>query len=138
MIEVVQSNRQITDGRLSLKSRCIFYFLPMLSGSPEDHSNIAFAGAAESSIPLLSIVQQFPNTAMDPSDSMEKNAATYVAVGSDELAGSSTNPYSAHAVTASEDEEVAANQGRLRRLFSFVQLLAFALTFMSSWEVIAM
>lgn len=29
-------------------------------------------------------------------------------------------------------------QNSLRRLFSFIQLLAFALTFMSSWEVMAM
>lgn len=51
--------------------------------------------------------------------------------------GSRTNPYSDTAL-AHEDEMVVTNQGRLRRLFSFVQLLAFALTFMSSWEVIAM
>jgi len=110
----------------------------MLFGSPENHSNIVFAEAAESSIPLLSMSREFANTVMDPSDSMEKDAATSVAVGPGELAGSSANPYGAHAVIAFEDEAVAVDQGRLRRLFSFVQLLAFALTFMSSWEVIAM
>jgi choline transport protein len=49
----------------------------------------------------------------------------------------SSNPY-ANTAIAYEDQDVVDNQGRLRRLFSFVQLLAFALTFMSSWEVIAM
>lgn len=47
------------------------------------------------------------------------------------------NPYQNTAI-AYEDQAVVENQGRLRRLFSFVQLLAFALTFMSSWEVVAM
>lgn len=75
---------------------------------------------------------------MNSGDSMEKDAGTSVAVGSGELSRSSPNPYAAHTVVAYEDEAMAANQGRLRRLFSFVQLLAFALTFMSSWEVIAM
>ena len=48
-----------------------------------------------------------------------------------------TNPYQ-NTDIAYEDQAVVENQGRLRRLFSFVQLLAFALTFMSSWEVVAM
>lgn len=47
------------------------------------------------------------------------------------------NPYQ-NTDIAYEDQAVVENQGRLRRLFSFVQLLAFALTFMSSWEVVAM
>lgn len=51
--------------------------------------------------------------------------------------GDSSNPYKDDSLTY-RDESVVENQGRLRRLFSFVQLLAFALTFMSSWEVIAM
>lgn len=51
--------------------------------------------------------------------------------------GNSSNPYKNESL-AYEDESVVENQGRLRRLFSFIQLLAFALTFMSSWEVIAM
>lgn len=53
----------------------------------------------------------------------------------------SSNPYgNTHINTAIayEDQAVLENQSRLRRLFSFVQLLAFALTFMSSWEVVAM
>jgi hypothetical protein len=75
---------------------------------------------------------------MDPTGLVEKNGPQTVAVGSTEVTGSSPNPYGSHATTNSEDEALAANQGRLRRLFSFVQLLAFALTFMSSWEVIAM
>lgn len=49
----------------------------------------------------------------------------------------SADPF-ANAAIAYGDEAVVENQGRLRRLFSFVQLLAFALTFMSSWEVVAM
>lgn len=69
---------------------------------------------------------------------MEKDHQAAVAVGSAEPVSSSPNPYGDNAVDAYEDEAVAVNQGRLRRLFSFVQLLAFALTFMSSWEVIAM
>ncbi|KAF2226896.1 amino acid/polyamine transporter I [Elsinoe ampelina] len=36
------------------------------------------------------------------------------------------------------DAATIENQSRLRRLFSFTQLLAFALTFMSSWEVVVM
>jgi hypothetical protein len=48
-----------------------------------------------------------------------------------------SNPY-ANTAIAYQDQDVVDNQGRLRRLFSFVQLLAFALTFMSSWEVVAM
>lgn len=75
---------------------------------------------------------------MDPGKPVEKDGGASVAVGPDEIAGSSSNPYGAHAVAAYEYEAAAANHGRLRRLFSFVQLLAFALTFMSSWEVIAM
>ena len=47
------------------------------------------------------------------------------------------NPYTDTSI-AYDDKSVVENQGRLRRLFSFVQLLAFALTFMSSWEVVAM
>ncbi|ETN46173.1 uncharacterized protein HMPREF1541_00357 [Cyphellophora europaea CBS 101466] len=49
----------------------------------------------------------------------------------------SDNPFQNTSI-AYEDQAVVDNQGRLRRLFSFVQLLAFALTFMSSWEVVAM
>jgi hypothetical protein len=75
---------------------------------------------------------------MDPTGLVEKNASQTVAVGSTEFTGSSPNPYGSHATIDHEDEALVANQGRLRRLFSFVQLLAFALTFMSSWEVIAM
>lgn len=51
--------------------------------------------------------------------------------------GDSSNSYKDESL-AYGDKSVVENQGRLRRLFSFVQLLAFALTFMSSWEVIAM
>lgn len=75
---------------------------------------------------------------MDPGGLVEKEGVQSVAVGSTELTSSSPNPYGSNAPAANEDEALAANQGRLRRLFSFVQLLAFALTFMSSWEVIAM
>lgn len=75
---------------------------------------------------------------MDPGGLIEKDGFPSIAVGSAELVGSSSNPYGSHATIAYEEEALAANQGRLRRLFSFVQLLAFALTFMSSWEVIAM
>lgn len=110
----------------------------MLFRGPEGQSNIAFTGAAESSIPLLGISQEYSTAAMDPGKWFEKDGGASVAVGPDGIAGSSPNPYGAHAVLAYKDEAVAANQGRLRRLFSFVQLLAFALTFMSSWEVIAM
>lgn len=71
--------------------------------------------------------------------STEKHNSASVAVGSaDFTQSSSPDPYNDNTVTVSEDEAVLVNQGRLRRLFSFVQLLAFALTFMSSWEVIAM
>lgn len=69
---------------------------------------------------------------------MEKHHGADVAVGLAEPVTSSPNPYGDNAVVAYEDEAAVVNQGRLRRLFSFVQLLAFALTFMSSWEVIAM
>ncbi|KAK4902680.1 hypothetical protein LTR27_000619 [Elasticomyces elasticus] len=47
------------------------------------------------------------------------------------------NPY-IDTTTTHDDAAVVEDQGRLRRLFSFVQLLAFAMTFMSSWEVVAM
>ena len=53
------------------------------------------------------------------------------------LRDDASNPYG-NVAAAYEDQDVVDNQSRLRRLFSFVQLLAFALTFMSSWEVIAM
>jgi hypothetical protein len=95
--------------------------------------NRTTADTAESAIPLLSISQEHHTIAMDPERLVEKDGAPSVAVASDELTGSSPNPYGSHAAAAHEDEALAANQGRLRR-----QLLAFALTFMSSWEVIAM
>ena len=96
------------------------------------------AETAESAIPLLNISHERHTTTMDPEGLAEKDGVPSVAVGSAEPTGSSTNPYGSHATIAYEDEASAVNQGRLRRLFSFVQLLAFALTFMSSWEVIAM
>jgi len=98
------------------------------------------AETAESAIPLLhvSISYEHRITTMDPEGLVEKEGVSSVAVGSAEPTGSSPNPYGSHATAAYEDEALAADQGRLRRLFSFVQLLAFALTFMSSWEVIAM
>ena len=96
------------------------------------------AATAESAIPLLSIPHEHHITAMDPERLVEKDGVQSVAVGSSELPGPHLNPYGSHATIDHEDEALAANQGRLRRLFSFVQLLAFALTFMSSWEVIAM
>lgn len=76
---------------------------------------------------------------MSSGRSDEKDHGADIAVGPVQTspAGSPINPYS-DTTLAFEDEAVLANQGRLRRLFSFVQLLAFALTFMSSWEVIAM
>jgi hypothetical protein len=92
---------------------------------------------AESAIPLLSISHEHHITTMDPEGLVEKDGPS-IAVGSTEFTGSPPNPYGAHATIAYENEGLAANQSRLRRLFSFVQLLAFALTFMSSWEVIAM
>jgi hypothetical protein len=52
-------------------------------------------------------------------------------------ASNTHNPYIDSSI-AYEDRAVVENQSRLRRLFSFLQLLAFALTFMSSWEVVAM
>jgi hypothetical protein len=71
----------------------------------------------------------------------EKDTRSGVAVepvyGSPNMGVDSSNPYQNESL-AYEDEAVVENQGRLRRLFSFVQLLAFALTFMSSWEVVAM
>lgn len=96
------------------------------------------AKTAESAIPLLNISQNNFAIAMDSGGLVEKEGVTSVAVGSAELIGSSQNPYGSHAGIAYEDEASAASEGRLRRLFSFVQVLAFALTFMSSWEVIAM
>jgi hypothetical protein len=75
---------------------------------------------------------------MDPGGLVEKDGAQSVAIDPAEPVGSSPSPYGSHATISYEDEALAASQGRLRRLFSFVQLLAFALTFMSSWEVIAM
>ena len=68
---------------------------------------------------------------------MRKDGVQAVAVGSSQLPGPPSNPYGFRATITYEDEALAADQGRLKRLFSFVQLLAFALTFMSSWEVIA-
>lgn len=96
------------------------------------------ADTSESAIPLLSISYEHHSTTMDPGGLFEKDGVQTVAVGSTEFKDSSPNPYGSHATVDYEDEALAANQGRLRRLFSFVQLLAFALTFMSSWEVIAM
>ena len=101
-------------------------------------SNWTTSETAESAIPLLSISHEHRVTAMDPETLVEKDGVQSVAVGSSELPGPHPNPYSPHATIDYEDEALAVNQGRLRRLFSFVQLLAFALTFMSSWEVIAM
>lgn len=91
----------------------------------------------ESAIPLLHLTQGSPS--MRPQGSAEKDNGADIAVGPIQarFTHSPENPYS-DATLAFEDEAVVANQGRLRRLFSFVQLLAFALTFMSSWEVIAM
>lgn len=76
---------------------------------------------------------------MRPHGSAEKANGADIAVGPIQArsADSPKNPYG-DATLAFDDEAVVANQGRLRRLFSFVQLLAFALTFMSSWKVIAM
>lgn len=101
-------------------------------------SNWTTAETAESAIPLLKISHEHHITAMDPEGLAEKDGVQSIAVGSSELPGPHPNPYGSHATIDYEDEALAANQGRLRRLFSFVQLLAFALTFMSSWEVIAM
>ena len=47
------------------------------------------------------------------------------------------NPYTSE-VAAYADYGTVANESRLSRLFSFVQLLTFAMTFISSWEVVAM
>lgn len=94
------------------------------------------AGTTESAIPLLSIPHEHHNTAMDLEGVAEKYGGQSIAVGPTE--SPTPNPYGSHATIDHEDEALVDNQGRLRRLFSFVQLLAFALTFMSSWEVIAM
>ena len=96
------------------------------------------AESTESAIPLLSISYERHIAAMDPERLVEKDGGASVAVGSAGHPNSTLNPYGSQPTVADEDEALAANQGRLRRLFSFVQLLAFALTFMSSWEVIAM
>ena len=101
-------------------------------------SNWTTAETAESAIPLLSVASHHHVTTMDSGGIVEKGGGPSVAVDSAEFAGSAPNPYGSHAPIDRENEALAANQGRLRRLFSFVQLLAFALTFMSSWEVIAM
>lgn len=79
---------------------------------------------------------------MNSENSIEKDGRPGVAVepikdGSTTTGVDSSNPYQNESI-AYEDQAVVENQGRLRRLFSFVQLLAFALTFMSSWEVVAM
>lgn len=96
------------------------------------------AATAESALPLLSISHGHHITTMDPEELAEKDGVSSAVVDSAESTSSSPNPYGSHAITAYEDEALAMDQGRLRRLFSFIQLLAFALTFMSSWEVIAM
>lgn len=102
-------------------------------------SNWTPTETAESALPLLSISHRHHITTMDPEGLAEKDGVSSAVVGSAEFTSSSPNPNGSHAITAYEDEALAAaDQGRLRRLFSFVQLLAFALTFMSSWEVIAM
>lgn len=49
--------------------------------------------------------------------------------------GEQNNGFVAHAYTPTPQN---ADRTMLRRLFSFVQLLAFSLTFMESWEVMAM
>ncbi|KAK2788386.1 hypothetical protein FQN52_006710 [Onygenales sp. PD_12] len=46
--------------------------------------------------------------------------------------------YSERKVARAYDSNQGTEKNQLRRLFSFSQLLAFALTFMSSWEVVAM
>ena len=79
---------------------------------------------------------------MSSDHSGEKDLRSGVAVASvgqssPPPSGDASNPYQNESI-AYEDQAVVENQGRLRRLFSFVQLLAFALTFMSSWEVVAM
>jgi hypothetical protein len=79
---------------------------------------------------------------MSSENSIEKDVRPGVAVepvkdGSTNNGIDGSNPYQNESL-AYEDQAVVDNQGRLRRLFSFVQLLAFALTFMSSWEVVAM
>lgn len=96
------------------------------------------AETAESAISLLSIVSYHRITTMNSGGIAEKDGGPSVAVDSAEFTGSAPNPYGSHAPIDHENGALAANQGRLRRLFSFVQLLAFALTFMSSWEVITM
>lgn len=92
----------------------------------------------DSAIPLLNVSFDLHTAGMSSPESSEKGDGAAVMVGPAQSANSPTNPYGESATIAYEDEGVVANQGRLRRLFSFVQLLAFALTFMSSWEVIAM
>lgn len=67
----------------------------------------------------------------------EKELAAGVAIEPVDHAVDDSNSYASTSL-AYQDQTVVENQGRLRRLFSFVQLLAFALTFMSSWEVVAM
>ncbi|KAK5102702.1 hypothetical protein LTS08_003502 [Lithohypha guttulata] len=67
----------------------------------------------------------------------EKELASGVAIEPVDRAVEDSNPYASISL-AYQDQTVVENQGRLRRLFSFAQLLAFALTFMSSWEVVAM
>jgi hypothetical protein len=78
-------------------------------------------------------------TNMGSEGSMDKAQQSGVAVEpvDNGFTGDSKNPFQNESI-AYEDQAVVENQGRLRRLFSFVQLLAFALTFMSSWEVVAM
>lgn len=86
----------------------------------------------DSVIPLLNISVDFHTAEMSSPESSEKGDGAAVMVGPAQSASSPMNPYGENATIAYEDEGVVANQGRLRRLFSFVQLLAFALTFMSS------
>lgn len=102
------------------------------------HFNASLVNETESAIPLLSLRLETDSANMSADSAIEKSHGAAVTVGKLQSHPKHLkNPYRETEI-AYEDEEVAANQGRLRRLFSFVQLLAFALTFMSSWEVIAM
>lgn len=105
------------------------------------HSPLLYSSSdqdLDSAIPLLNISADLHTADMSSPKSSGKGDGAAVMVGPAQSASSPTNPYRENATIAYEDERVVENQGRLRRLFSFVQLLAFALTFMSSWEVIAM
>ena len=69
---------------------------------------------------------------MQPTKTGASSRAEAVYDGREKGYGNESKVARAYAPNSSSDS------ASLRRLFSFAQLLAFALTFMESWEVIAM